>query len=185
MAFIKVIGQDESEGTLRELYDAIASKRGKISNILSVHSLLPKSMETHLAFYDALMFGRPGISRRKRELIGTVVSHANGCEYCTQHHAEALMAYLKDRFWVQSIVEDPRRADLDSDERAMVEYVLKLTQTPADMDGQDIELLRAAGFADEDILSINLVASYFNFVNRVAMGLGVEFTEDEIKGYNY
>ena len=38
---------------------------------------------------------------------------------------------------------------------------------------------------DEDILNINLVVSYFNFVNRIANGLGVEFSEEEVKGYKY
>jgi len=47
------------------------------------------------------------------------------------------------------------------------------------------ERLRQAGFSDEDILSINLIVSYFNFVNRIALGLGVEFSEAEVRGYNY
>jgi len=41
------------------------------------------------------------------------------------------------------------------------------------------------GLTDEEILSVNLVTSYFNFVNRIALGLGVEFSEEEIKGYKY
>jgi uncharacterized protein YciW len=49
----------------------------------------------------------------------------------------------------------------------------------------DITKLQKAGFSDDDILSINLITSYFNFVNRVALGLGVEFSEDEARGYRY
>ncbi|MGM0510932.1 MAG: peroxidase-related enzyme, partial [Thermoplasmatota archaeon] len=41
------------------------------------------------------------------------------------------------------------------------------------------------GFGDDDILNIDLVASYFNFVNRIALGLGVEFLPEEVKGYDY
>lgn len=44
----------------------------------------------------------------------------------------------------------------------------------------------AGWLADEDILDINLIiASYFNFVNRIADGLGVEFTLEEVQGYRY
>jgi hypothetical protein len=38
---------------------------------------------------------------------------------------------------------------------------------------------------DEEVLNVNLVASYFNFANRVVQGLGVEFSEDEVRGYKY
>jgi len=39
--------------------------------------------------------------------------------------------------------------------------------------------------ADEDILTVNLIASYFNFVNRIALGLGVAFATNEVEGYEY
>ena len=47
----------------------------------------------------------------------------------------------------------------------------------------DIDGLRASGFADEDILHANLIAAYFNFVNRIALGLGIGYDADEITGY--
>jgi uncharacterized protein YciW len=46
-------------------------------------------------------------------------------------------------------------------------------------------LLKQNGWNDEDILLTNLIVSYFNFVNRIALGLGVEFSEEEVKGYKY
>jgi uncharacterized protein YciW len=42
------------------------------------------------------------------------------------------------------------------------------------MTSRDIDALRQAGFSDRDIVDANQVASYFNYVNRVADGLGVE-----------
>ena len=56
----------------------------------------------------------------------------------------------------------------------MLVYVEKLTRAPASMVRADVETLRAAGFADADILGIAEVASYYAFVNRIADGLGVE-----------
>ena len=55
----------------------------------------------------------------------------------------------------------------------MLDYAAKLTRTPGDMTRQDVEALRDAGFDDRAILQINLIASYFNYINRVADGLGV------------
>ncbi len=66
----------------------------------------------------------------------------------------------------------------------MLDYVFKLTKTPYDVKKSDVEILQKSGFSDENILNINLITSYFNFVNRIALGLGVEFSLDEKKGYN-
>ena len=55
----------------------------------------------------------------------------------------------------------------------MLDYAAKLTRDPAAMSRADVERLRSVGFDDQAILQINLIASYFNYVNRVAEGLGV------------
>ena len=56
----------------------------------------------------------------------------------------------------------------------MLDYVVKLTRTPGEMTAADVELLRAAGFDHTSVLDICQVASYYNYVNRLADGAGVE-----------
>lgn len=56
----------------------------------------------------------------------------------------------------------------------MLAYAVKLTRAPWEMDRADVEALRAEGFSDAAILDINQITGYFNFVNRLADGLGVE-----------
>ena len=78
-----------------------------------------------------------------------------------------------DESLAEALKQDYRSADLSAQDRAMLDYAAKLTKepwrvTPADLDG-----LRAAGFDDRGILQINLIASWFNYINRVADGLGV------------
>ena len=68
---------------------------------------------------------------------------------------------------------DWRTAPISDAERAMLEYVEKLTRAPRSIWQDDLDRLRAAGFDDTGILQINLIASFFNYVNRVADGLGV------------
>lgn len=70
--------------------------------------------------------------------------------------------------------QDWRKADLEQADRAMLEYVEKLTLRPWDMAEEDVIALRKAGFSDAAILDINQVTSYFAYVNRLADGLGVE-----------
>ncbi|MBX9940165.1 MAG: hypothetical protein K2Y32_12975 [Candidatus Obscuribacterales bacterium] len=55
----------------------------------------------------------------------------------------------------------------------MLDYTAKLTKEPWNIQRADIEKLREQGFDDKSILQINLIASYFNYINRVADGLGV------------
>lgn len=56
----------------------------------------------------------------------------------------------------------------------MLDYAEKLTRAPATMTQADVEALRAAGWSDSAILDMAQVCAYFNFVNRMADGLGVE-----------
>ena len=68
---------------------------------------------------------------------------------------------------------DYREAQLDAADRAMLDYAAKLTREPPRVGPEDLDRLRAAGFDDRGILQINLIASWFNYINRVADGLGV------------
>lgn len=56
----------------------------------------------------------------------------------------------------------------------MLDYVVKLTRAPWEMSQRDVEKLRDEGFSDAAILDINQITGYYNFVNRLADGLGVE-----------
>ena len=55
----------------------------------------------------------------------------------------------------------------------MLDYVTTLTKRPVDIQRRDVDQLRACGLDDTAILQINLIASWFNYINRVADGLGV------------
>lgn len=78
-----------------------------------------------------------------------------------------------DEALTEAIKRDFRSAEITSEEKVMLEYVEKITLRPARISSDDIESLRKAGFEDLAILQINLIASWFNYINRVADGLGV------------
>jgi uncharacterized peroxidase-related enzyme len=185
MAWITVIEENEATAELDSAYSALKGKRGKLANIMKVHSLNPRAMQTHMDLYLTLMFAPSGLTREERELIAVVVSAANSCDYCVHHHAEALNHYWKDREKIARVIEDFHSAELPDKAVIMLSYAVKLTQKPEAMNQDDVEALRSAGFVDEDILNINLITSYFNFVNRIALGLGVGFSEEEMTGYRY
>ncbi len=72
---------------------------------------------------------------------------------------------------------DYHNADVLEKDIRMLEYAEKLTSAQCDMREKDIAGLRDAGFEDSDILDIAQVTAYYNYVNRLACGLGVELEE--------
>jgi len=185
MTWIRTIHEDDAEGRLAEVYEAIIERRGKLSNIMRIQSLAPEAMAIHMELYLALMFSKGGLSRAERELIAVIVSVENGCTYCTLHHAAALEAWWKDGDRVRRLQNDPESADLSSRERALVDYSKALTKAPAAVGAEQVQALRDEGLRDEEILQANMIVAYFNFVNRIAEGLGVEAPPDEVAGYRY
>lgn len=78
-----------------------------------------------------------------------------------------------DESFVKALVEDYERAPLSPADRAMLDYVTDLTQDATRVTRSHHEQLRSAGFDDRGILQITLIASWFNYINRVADALGV------------
>jgi uncharacterized peroxidase-related enzyme len=74
---------------------------------------------------------------------------------------------------VEAIQRDYRSAPISDQDRTMLEYVETLTRDATRVSREDHEKLRAAGFDDRGILQITLIASWFNYINRVADALGV------------
>jgi uncharacterized peroxidase-related enzyme len=68
---------------------------------------------------------------------------------------------------------DYTTANLSPADRAMLDYAAQLTRDATRVSSADLERLRQHGFNDVAILQINLIACWFNYVNRVADGLGV------------
>ena len=78
-----------------------------------------------------------------------------------------------DRELVEALETDYTTAPITPQERVMVDYVVKLSKDATKIWKDDIEGLRAVGFDDRGILQITLIASWFNYINRVADALGV------------
>jgi uncharacterized peroxidase-related enzyme len=183
MSWIDEVEISEADGRLAEIYAELIQKRGKVSNILKVHSLNPEAMANHLDLYMTMMFGKSGLSRAEREAIAVVVSATNECPYCINHHAEALRRYIKDEEILKMLMEADGLETLEPRLSNIVRHAEKLTSAPGAMTESDLGELRAVGLSDTDILDMTLIVSYFNFVNRIALGLGVAFTAEEVSGY--
>ena len=78
-----------------------------------------------------------------------------------------------DEELVRALEQDYTKAPITTAERVMLDYVVQITKDATRIGPQDHRRLREAGFEDRAILQITLIASWFNYINRVADALGV------------
>lgn len=123
--------------------------------------------------FNAVMYGRDGLSRPERELSTVAVSRINGCPYCASVHSRLFIQLSKRPEIIETIfdkgVDD---ADLPVRERALVDYAAKLTRDPTAMTPADLEPLRVVGFNDLEILDATYAISMFAWANRLMQTLG-------------
>ncbi len=89
---------------------------------------------------------------------------------------------MTDETLVAQLKENYTQAPLRPADRTMLDYVAKLTRTPAAVTAADVQVLREAGFDDCAILDIAQIAAYFAFVTRIADGLGVTMEDFWVGG---
>ena len=89
-------------------------------------------------------------------------------------HGALLRQHSDDPELASHVMHDFSQADLDPQTKGMLEYAAKLTKNPTSMEKSDLERLRQLGLTDEQILSVVLITCNFNFMTRLADGLGVE-----------
>jgi uncharacterized peroxidase-related enzyme len=184
MAFIETIKYENSSGRLKEIYDSLISKRGKLADVHIIQSLNPETIVLHMDLYMGIMFGASPLSRPQREMIAVIVSKYNNCDYCINHHSVALMNFWKDESKVQQLIDDYNLVDISVKDKVLCEFAKFQTLEPQ----KNIILIRKlkdAGFDERAILDAVLVVAYFNFVNRIVLSLGLELKEEETIGYKY
>ena len=184
--WIKYIPYEQAEGRLLQLYDRVKGPNDNIDNLILAHSLRPHTAEGHMTLYkNVLHHPRNKIPAWFLEAMGEYVSMLNGCDYCVDHHFTGMKRLIKDdtrSAAIHAALSSSKWGDVfDDKEIAALEHVRKLTERPAELTPSDIRALRDSGWDDGEILEINQLASYFNYANRTAIGLGVT-TQGDILG---
>lgn len=185
MAFIEVIPENQADGELKEIYEQLISSRGKLAEVHKIQSLNPKTIVAHMELYMSIMFAKSPLRRWQREMIAVIVSKHNNCPYCIAHHAEALNHFWKDQAKIEQLLSDYSKIGLPEADLALCEQAARLTTKPGEMNELGVKKLKKVGFSDRAILDCSLVISYFNFVNRMVLSLGVELEKEGAGGYEY
>ena len=151
----------------------IAKKIGFVPNVARLLALTPEHLVRWWSYFDELMRGPSGLTKTQREMIAVVVSAEARCPYCVSAHAAGLRLRVKDAASVDRLAVNYRQVDLPEQDRAMLDYAVKLTRAPDECSEADIARLRDVGFSDEDVLHIVEIAAFFNLGARLAVGTGL------------
>lgn len=143
-------------------------KLGFIPNVLVAYAFDSAKLEAFAAMYNDLMLGPSGLSKLEREMIAVAVSSQNRCYYCLTAHGAAVRQYSGNPLLGEQIAMNYRAAKLDKRQRAMLDFAVKLTNSPATVEESDRDKLRRAGFVERDIWDIAAITGFFNMSNRVA-----------------
>lgn len=185
MAYIKIIQPEEASGVLANIYERLWKSRGKLAEVHKIQSLHPESIVKHMDLYMELMYGKSPLKRYQREMLGVVVSLTNKCEYCQLHHLEALKHFWRKPGQLQGFIDGNWKNLLSVQDLRLCHYAENLTREPyADDRDNWVDELKQVGLEDREILDATLIISYFNFVNRLVLGLGVDLEENP-GGYFY
>lgn len=158
---------------MRRYLEVCQEKLGMIPNVLAAYTFNQEKMRNFSNFYNELMLGESGLSKLEREMIAVVVSSANHCFYCLVAHGQAVRRLSGDPALGELLVMNYRAAKLDTRQRAMLDFAVKLTEAPDRIDEPDRQALREAGFSEHDIFDIASTAAFFNMTNRVASGIAM------------
>jgi len=185
MSWIRKISYEEATGKLKQLYERVKGPDNNIDNVLSIHSLRPHTLKAHMGLYKAVLHHHGNtFPKWYLETLGVYVSHLNACTYCVEHHSQGLIKLLDQADYdkiISCIEQDNPVIHFEGKLLAGMTYAKQLTLAVQKITKDDFAILQAAGLDDGEILEINQLVSYFNYVNRTVVGLGVN-TDGDILG---
>jgi uncharacterized peroxidase-related enzyme len=162
------LAQGELSPANRAYFDKCLEKLGFIPNVLVSYAHDDAKLSAFAAFYNDLMLAPSGLSKLEREMIAVAVSSVNRCYYCLTAHGAAVRQLSGDPVLGELMAMNYRAAALSPRHRAMLDFSVRLTETPHLVGEADRAGLRQAGFGERDIWDIGAVAAFFNMSNRMA-----------------
>ena len=147
---------------------AVQEKAGFVPNVFLLLARRPEEFRAFVAYHDALMEKREGLTAAEREMIVVAVSAAHSCQYCVVAHGAILRVRAKDSLVADLVATNYRKAGLPPRQRAMLDYALKVATQSHLVGEEDHRALAEAGFAEDEAWDIGAIAAFFSMSNRLA-----------------
>lgn len=153
---------------IRQQILTVQDKAGFIPNVFLALAHRPDEFRAFFAYHDALMEKSGGLTKGEREMIVVATSARNQCLYCVVAHGAILRIREKNPLLADQISSNYRNADISPRQKLMLNFALKVSQTAHEVEDQDLQSLREAGFNEEDIWDIGAISALFALSNRMA-----------------
>lgn len=153
---------------IRARIETVQEKAGFVPNVFLTLAFRPDEFRAFMAYHDALMEKRGGLTPAEREMIVVATSSANQCQYCVIAHGAILRVRSKNPLIADQVSANYRKADLTPRERAMLDFAMKVALESHGVDDADFAALTAAGFSQDEIWDIAAIAAFFGMSNRMA-----------------
>lgn len=171
---LPIPAHDQLPEQFQKYFAVCKEKLGMVPNVLQAYSQNAAQLDVFSRLYNELMFGDSGLSDLEKEMIAVAVSSSNRCYYCQVAHGAAVREYSGEPMLGELMVMNYRVAELSQRHRAMLDFSVKLTESPDRIEEADRQALRDAGFSDRDIWDIANIAGFYNMTNRVASAVDMQ-----------
>lgn len=155
----------------------ITPSNTKISDYVLTLAHDPESLAVRSPLFNAIMYGRDGLSRAGREMGALGCSLINRCLYCASVHARRFIQLTKRPELVEAIFSKGPDASLHDDYwQPIFNFSVKLTRSPEMFCTQDVAFLRDHGLSDLEIFDLVCATGIFGWANRLMHTLGHSVT---------
>jgi uncharacterized peroxidase-related enzyme len=162
---------DPIPDNVRKYFKLCEDKLGLVPNVLKAYAFNETKLNAFTDMYNDLMLGESNITPLEREMIAVVVSSINRCYYCLVAHGNSVRKLSKNPELGEQMAINYRLADLKPNQRAMMDFAVKMTEESYKIEEIDRQTLRDNGYSDQDIWDIASIASFFNMSNRMASAI--------------
>ena len=153
-------------------------KIDEITSLTELRQAAPEVYSNVPPLGEALMRSDGPISRADRELIAAFVSALNECQFCHGTHKHVALAYGVDEPTLTALVQGDFASSVEPRLVPVLELARTLTQAPARLTEAHYDAVRAAGWDDDAIGCAIGITAYFNMMNRLVEGFGIQLPED-------
>jgi uncharacterized peroxidase-related enzyme len=154
----------------------------KVSDYVLVLANDVETLKVRSPLFNAIMYGRGGLSRAERELGAVGASIVNRCIYCAAVHASRYNQLTRDETVIAKIFADGEEAELEARQAAILNFAIRLSRAPSEARPEDMRRLLDAGLSEDEILDLILSASLFGWANRLMHTLGDPVAKDGSSG---
>jgi uncharacterized peroxidase-related enzyme len=151
------------------------------AGLLQIFRAFPEAARPLLEYHEVLLRGDSSFTAAERELIAAYVSGLNNCNYCCAVHSQTAVALGINVDVMTKLIAGPEKTHVDPQMRPVLDFVRKLTLSPAKVTVADVNPIFAAGWDDRALHDTIAICGLFNLMNRLVNGLGVEAPETYTK----